>query len=197
MPDLSPAARLAVSAEQAARGILSATVARAARSAVDAVAAQTEAGYLTESAHDVAALRRDAGLVARLGEVRLAAVALVLERVVAALEDGFRRTAEADGPRLGLVVELTPGDLAALRGHPVVGATPSEWADDLAGRLAWRVRSIATRAALNAIQPGAIPSELDHAAAGWATEVGRLVRDAWGAGTSAATAAMARALSGG
>jgi hypothetical protein len=172
------------------------TIARASQKAVASVAAQTEAGYLAEASHDVAAIRADTGLTAGLAGLVARARTVVRDSVLAALEDGYRTASEADAARLGLVVTFTDADRASLSGHPVVDATAMEWAAHMAERLAWRVRSVATRAALNAIKAEAIPGQIDAAAQAWAREVGRLAADAWHAGRSAAQQAMAGALSG-
>jgi hypothetical protein len=182
-------------AQRAALGVMTATVARASQRAVASVAAQTEAGYLAEASHDVAAIRRDTGLIARLSELAADARKTVLDETLAALEDGYRVTVEADADRLGLVFTFTDADRAALAGHPIVDATAAEWAVMLAGRLVWRVQSVSTRAALGSIPPAAIPGQVDEAAQAWAREVGRLAADAWHAGRSAARHAMASALS--
>jgi hypothetical protein len=197
MANTDRSALFSTRAQRAALGVLTATIARASQRAVAAVADQTEAGYLQEAAHDVAALRRDAGLVEGLAALAARARETVQDQALAALEDGFRTTAEAEAGRLGLVVTVDDADRKALAGHPIVDATAAEWSGQLADRLAWRVRSVATRAALGAIKPAAIPGQLDQAAMAWANEVGRLVGDAWHAGRTAARMAMARALSGG
>jgi hypothetical protein len=194
MPAIDRSVQFAARSIREAMGVMTGTIARASQRAVSMVAAQTEAGYLQEAAHDVAALRQDAGLASGLSELSARARATVMGSSLLALEDGYRTTVEANAKRLGLSFEFTDADKAALAGHPIVDGTPAEWATFLADRLVWRVRSVSTRAALGAIKPAAIPDEINAAAQAWAQEVGRLVGDAWHAGASAAQHAMARAL---
>jgi hypothetical protein len=188
-------AAFAGTAQRAALSVLSDAVVAASRSAVASVAAQTEAGYLAEAAHDVSALRADQALLSKRGQMQNAARDLVRSLALEALADGFRETGTAESARWGLGFAMTPADQAALAGHPIVDATATEWADELARRLDWRVRAVATRAALNAIKPEAIPQQLQAASVAWANEVARLVADAWHAGRTAARNAMVRLLS--
>lgn len=194
MPTPDRSALFASRAQRAAMGVMTATIARASQRAVAAVAAQTEAGYLAEASHDVAALRRDTGLVAGLSDLESRARAVVADQALSALEDGYRTAAEADAARLGVGFTFEESDRAGLAGHPIVDATATEWGTFLAGRLSWRVRSVSTRAALGGIQPAAIPGQVDAAAQAWAQEVGRLAADAWHAGRTAARMSLARAL---
>lgn len=194
---MAPPDRAAVFAQRAqvaAAGVVGPAVIAASRKAVASVAAQTEAGYLRESAHDVAFVRANPGLVAALGQTQQQARAVVQDQALAALEDGYRTTLDGESSQLGLRAAITPADLAALAGHPIVDATAAEWGVFLAARLDWRLRSVATRAALGSLRPAAIPDQVDQAGRSWAQEVGRLAADAWHAGVTAARLAMAQAL---
>jgi hypothetical protein len=195
MPTADRSELFAGRAQQAALGVITPAIVRASQQAVSAVAAQTEAGYLAESAHDVAAMRADHRLIRGLSELVAQARKVVLDQAMAALSDGYRTTMDSEASRLGLRFTDGPEVAANLLGHPIVDATPTEWATFLAGRLEWRIRGIATRAALGAIKPAAIPAQTDAAGQAWAVEVARLAGDAWHAGRSAARAALARALS--
>lgn len=189
------AARWSATATRSALGVLAPAVARAARNVVDTVAKQTEAGYLAEAAHDVRAVRTDAGLGAELRRIDGNARTLVMQFARDAMADGYRATMEAEAPRVGLAFSWSEADASALAGHPIVDATAGEWAVFLADRLLWRVRGVATRGALGAIRTEAIPGQVAATGTAWADEVGRLVGDAYHAGIGAARAAMARAIS--
>ena len=194
MPPVDRSVLFADRAQRAAVGVVNATIVKAARQAVDSVAAQTEAGYLAESSHDVAALRRDSSLVAGLADLEREAYRTVKDACLSALEDGYRTTTDAQAKGLDLAASFTDSDRAALAGFPIVDATAEEWAGYQAERLTWRIRSVATRAALHAIKAEAMAGEVYKSAMAWAQEVGRLSSDAWHAGRSAAVQAMAGAL---
>lgn len=183
-------------AMRAALAVFAPAISASATAAVRAVDARTESGYLAEAARDVAALRADPGLARSLAGLEASAAEVVHEHLSRSMQSAFRSTIEGEAPGLGLRFSWSDADAATLAGHPIVDRTAAEWAEELARRAGWRVRSVVTQAALGAIQSTAVAGRIQRGAQAWADEVARLVGDAWHAGTTAARAAMARALSG-
>lgn len=192
---------LATAAAQRAAGAITATLATAARLAVEAVQADQGRGTIGEAAADLREIRTNPKLLGAREHDLASAEAQAAGLLIGALANGFaddaHGRAELMAPKLVVTVKLTATDAADLRDYPIQGRTPAEMARRLRQMLGDAIDEILARPLTGAIDPATIPAALGDAARLHSERVANAVAEAYAAGVQAATAAIGRALVGG
>lgn len=192
---------LAAAAVAASRGAISATLARAAQLAVEAVQADQGRGQIGEAAADLRELRTDAKLLKARARDLDAAELEARQLITDALGDGYFEHAVGmakvmERPGLSITVELSDADLGELIDYPIHGRTPSELARRLRALLGDAIDELLARPLTGSLDPGTIPEALGELDRLHSERVGNAVGEAYAFGAQAATAAIGRALVG-
>lgn len=194
---------LAARAAVAGEGAISSVLVIASRLAVEAVAKDEGGGVLGEAANDLRALRSDPRLRKAVEQAVATARDSALAELHAALRQGYEQDAQGRARVLeeestGLVVrvDLTRAEIAAMDGYPILGHTALETATYLAGLLRHAIAG-ATASPLNGtIDAKALPGVLGEVGRLHGARLANAVREAYQAGTRAATAALGASLVG-
>lgn len=175
----------------------------AARLAVQAVQRDDRRGSVGEPAADLSHLRTDHRLMPQLeGDLQRAqasAFGLIIEAIRKGYEIDARGRAaitEEEATGLRLTVEITPQDLRDLASYPILGHAPREIARHLADTLRYEVDGALAMPLTGTIDPAAIAPALGDVARKHGDRLANAVREAFFAGTQAATKAITAALTG-
>ncbi len=200
----SEAAGYAERALEIAGAVLRASTLAAGKLAIEAVQANAGRGRLAEPAADLRALRTDSRLLMALGgdlaRAEATAVALLLESLRRGYETDARGRAKAtedEATGLTIVVDISDQDRRDLVGYPILGHSSIETAKHLVARLRYDLDGALAAPLTGVIDPSAIPASLGEVGRRHGERLATACREAYFAGTQAATEALTEALTGG